>query len=102
MNTNAFYTVFDASTAGWRYWWFPALGLIAVAIGLAIPTLFRIGAFRKPPPIMERWFPRVFLGFAILWTSVTFLTTFVEYRTSVSALKGNRAEVVEGHVTDFH
>ena len=51
---------------------------------------------------MERWFPRVFLGFAILWTTVAFFVTFVDYWSSVRALKENRAEVIEGPVADFH
>jgi len=102
MNSSAFHTVFDASTTGWRYWWFPAIGLVFVAIGLALPTRMRTGVIGKPPPFMKRWFPRVFVGFAVLWTSASFLATFVEYRTSVSALKENSAEMVEGIVTDFH
>src|SRR5438132_9890049 len=102
MKDAAFRTVFDASTTGWRYWWFPAIGLIFVGIGLALPALMRAGVFRRPPPFMEKWFPRVFLGFAILWTSASFLATFLEYRSSVNALKENRAEIVEGVVSNFH
>jgi len=102
MNSGGFHTVFDASNSGYRYWWFPAIGLVFVGIGLAVPTLIRTGAFRKPAPWMEKWFPRFFLGFAIVWTSASFLATFVEYRTSVNALKANNAQVIEGPVTDFH
>lgn len=102
MNDAAFRTVFDASTSGWRYWWFPAFGLIFVAIGLALPALMRAGVFRRSPPFIEKWLPRFFLGFAILWTSGAFLGTFPEYRSSVSALRGSRAAIVEGIVTNFH
>jgi len=102
MNGSVFRTVFDASTTGWRYWWFPAIGLAFVAFGLALPTLIRTGVFRRPHPLMEKWFPRVFVGFAIFWTSASFLATFVDYRSSVNALKEKRAEMVEGVVTNFH
>jgi len=61
-------TVFDAVESGYRQWSSGAFGLIFVALGLALPALIRIGIFRKPPPWMQKWFPRVFLGFAILWT----------------------------------
>src|SRR5713101_5485181 len=42
-------TVFDVTQSGYRQWWFAAFGLIFVAVGLALPTLIRIGIFRKPP-----------------------------------------------------
>jgi hypothetical protein len=102
MNGTGFHTVFDASTAGWRYWWFPAFGLIFVGLGLALPLLIRRGVFRRGSPSFDKWFPRVFLGFAIFWTTMAFLVSFVDYRTAVSALKEYSAEVIEGRVTDFH
>lgn len=102
MSSGSFHTVFDASTCGFRYWWFSAFGLIFVAIGLAIPVLRGTGAFRKPPSFKEKWFPRLFVGFAIVWTLVSFIVTFVEYHTSVNALKENEAQVVEGPVMNFH
>jgi hypothetical protein len=102
MNNVGFHTVFDASTTGWRYWWFPAIGLIFVMIGVAMPLMIRTGAFRSKPLFIKRWLPRLFLGFAIVWTTATFFVTFFDYRSSVSALKENRAEMIEGPVTDFH
>ncbi len=94
-------TVFDVTQTGFRQWSFSAFGLIFVAVGLAMPTLMRIGFFRKSPPWMEKWFPRVFLGFAIFWTLTTFIRTFADYQTAVDTMRSNRAQVIEGVVTQF-
>src|SRR5689334_20553259 len=98
MNSGSFHTVFDASATGWRDWWFPAVGLIFVAIALALPLMIRTGAFRRMPPLVERWYPRIALGFAILWTTVTFFVTFRDYRSSVTALRKGTAKFIEGPV----
>jgi hypothetical protein len=101
MNSENYYTVFDVTKAGFKSWPFPAFGLIFVVIGLLLPTLIKSGVFRKVPPAMEKWFPRFFLGFAIFWTSVSFLGTFTDYRRAVSTMEKNQAAIVEGVVTDF-
>lgn len=94
-------TVFDVTQSGFRQWWFPASGLIFIAIGLALPALIRAGIFQNVPPLMAKWFPRVFLGFAIFWTLTSFVGTFGGYWSAVQTLRSNRAEVVEGIVTEF-
>ncbi len=94
-------TVFDVSQSGFRQWWFPASGLIFIAVGLALPALIRAGVFRKVPPAMEKWFPRVILGFAIFWTLTSFVGTFGGYWSAVQIMRSDRAEVVEGVVTEF-
>ena len=100
-NVDGYTTVFDVTQTGYRHWSFTAFGLIFVAVGLALPTLIRIGIFRKPPNWMQKWFPRVFLGFAIFLTLTCFITTYTDYRRAVSAIRNNRAHVIEGIVTDF-
>jgi hypothetical protein len=94
-------TVFDVAQSGYRQWPFAAFGQIFVAVGLALPALIRIGIFRKPPAWMQRWFPRVFLSFAILWTVVAFAGTFIDYRRAVDALQNGEAKVVEGPVAHY-
>ena len=94
-------TVFDVTQSGFRHWWFPASGLIAIAFGLVLPVLIRSGIFGSSPPWMAKWFPRVLLGFAIFWTVGSFLGTFIGYWSAVDTMRKNRAEVVEGVVTDF-
>ena len=101
MSAEDYITVFDITKAGFKSWYFSAFGLIFIVIGFALPTLIRRGLFRQPPPWMEKWFPRFFLGFAILWTSTTFIGTFADYWKGVHAMHDNRAEVVEGLVTQF-
>jgi hypothetical protein len=43
----------------------------------------------------------VFLGFVLLWTLLTFVSTYGEYRTMIAALRDGRCTVVEGQVIDF-
>ena len=44
------------------------------------------------------WF---FFVFAILWTLVSFLGTYVQYMTATNALRAGRYSIVEGPVTHF-
>jgi len=94
-------TVFDVLDAGYRYWWFPAGGAVFVALGLALPRLIRAGVFRRSPPFMEKWFPRVFLSFSIIWTTIALVLSLADYLGSVAAMKNGRTQFVEGKVTDF-
>ena len=100
-DAGGYVTVFDVTRSGYRQWSFAAFGLTFVAVGLAIPTLIRLGIFRKQPPWMEKWFPRVFLGFAIFWTATSFLATYTEYRGAVHAMRSQQAHFVEGTVSQF-
>ena len=93
--------MFDVTQTGFRQWWFSAFGLIFIVVGLALPTLIRRGIFRKSPPSMEKWFPKVFLGFAIFWTVTSFITTYGDYRAAIHAMRTNQVKVVEGIVTQF-
>ena len=101
VDAEGYATVFDVAKSGYRQWSFGAFGLIFVAVGLALPTLIRIGIFRKPPAWMQKWFPRVFLGFAIVWTAVAFAGTFIDYRRAVDALQNGEAKIVEGPVAHY-
>jgi hypothetical protein len=100
-NVDGYTTVFDATRTGYRQWSFAAGGLIFVAVGLVLPMLMRIGIFPKQPAWMQKWFPRVFLGFAIFWTATCFISTYVDYRRAVGAIRNNRAHMIEGVVRDF-
>lgn len=46
-------------------------------------------------------FPYGFLAFSILWTLVSFVSTYGDYRAASSARQDGSARVVEGVVTDF-
>lgn len=100
-DAGGYVTVFDVTQNGYRQWSTAAFGLIFVAVGLALPTLIRSGIFRKPAPWMEKWFPRVFLGFAIFWTATSFLATYIGYRGAVHAIRSQQARFVDGTVSQF-
>jgi hypothetical protein len=95
-----FEVVFDAAEAGYRQWWFPAFGLIFVAIGLGM-LVYR----RKYPSIeRSRWsriFPHLFTGFAVFWVLITFAITFSDYWELRQSLRSGQFEVIEGTVVDF-
>jgi hypothetical protein len=101
MSTNDYSTVFNVTEVGYKSWGFPAFGLLFVAVGLLLPFL-RTGVFRKSSPTMEKWFPRIFLSFAIFWTSISFIGTFGDYRGAVAAMQNHRATMLEGFVSNFH
>ncbi|MBI2803952.1 MAG: hypothetical protein HYX68_03105 [Planctomycetes bacterium] len=81
--------VFDAAEAGYRYWWFPAFGLIGLAVGFAF---FIFG---------RKWAGVVVFGFALLWTTISFVGTFAEFWQMRQALHAGDFEVVEGKVVEF-
>jgi hypothetical protein len=95
-------TVFDIAAAGYKSWTFPAFGLIFIAIGAVLV------ASRKNPPGVWSKRPRAsnafaffFLGFAVLWTATSFLSTYGEYSSLSKADVASGRKVVEGAVTDF-
>jgi hypothetical protein len=92
--------VFDIVSVGYRAWWFVAFGVIFVLIGIGLVTFRRFLPERRPR-IFHRYFPFVFLGFALLWTTVAFVTTYSEYRTVLTARNNGTATVTEGVVTNF-
>jgi len=100
-DTAGYRTVFDVEQSGYRHWGFAASGLIFVAIGFAMPALFRLGIVRKPSAWMQKWLPRIFVVGATLWTAAGFAGTFVDYRKAVAALHNGEASVVEGRVDHY-
>jgi hypothetical protein len=98
----SYVTVFDVADAGYKSAGFPAFGLIFVVLGILLVV------FRRHIP---RWntrsraariiFPYGFLCFAVLWTVVTFVATYSEYRQASQVRAANGAPVVEGLVTNF-
>jgi len=98
---------FDIAEAGYKSWSFAAYGLILVAVGAVLllthdrwPTLLLPDWWSKPPRL-SKGFVRVFFGFAVLWTVVSFAGTFFEYLSLKSAKDKGRAQVVEGRVINF-
>ena len=90
-------TVFDVGQSGYRQWSFPAHGLLFVVVGAGL-VLFR----RRLRSRMPSFFPFVFLGFALFWTFIAFVSTSGGYSALSSALREDRCSVVEGVVSDFH
>lgn len=91
-----YHVVFDLSQKAFE-WWFPAFGLIFVAIGGVILSLGRIRNWPR-----SRTFVGYFMiGFACLWSGVAFSTTFREYVALHSAYGRSQFSVVEGRVTNF-
>ena len=95
-------TAFSVSDHPFRNWWFPAFGLIFVAIGLAWvlrPDLFASFSrhrFRRSRPF--RWY---FFLFGCAWTIIVSATTGVGSYRAYWALGSGNYQTVEGKVSNF-
>lgn len=83
-----YHLAFDVIEAGYRTWWFPAIGLGAMFLAL-------IGAGSDPVKAM------MVIGFGSIWTIGVFIGSFGEYWALSSALRDGRFSVIEGRVTGF-
>jgi len=94
--------VFDVSTAGYKAWNFALVGLVFTLVGAGVvASRHRLGGWWASHPTASKVFAFFFLGFAVLWTSVSFVTTYNEYRTLLNAERTNALHVVEGVVSNF-
>ena len=93
---NQYRVAFDLFQKGYQ-WWFPACGLIFVAIGGVLVWLGR--AMNWQPS--RRFAGYFMIGFAFLWSELVFSTTFREYTALRSAYRRSQFSVVEGRVTNF-
>lgn len=93
--------VFDASQKG-PDWWFPAFGLIFVAMGVGL-LLFRrrLPAPWAQKPRYTKAFASVCLGFSVLWTLISGVGIFGSWWSAREALASGTAQVVEGPVEQF-
>lgn len=89
--------VFDVTQSGYSTWPFAAAGLLFVAIGIGV-VVFR----HRLPTRTSKYFPFIFLGFAVVWTLIAFVATAGSYSKLASALRDGRCDVTEGVVSDFH
>jgi len=106
MGAGHFTTVFDIAMSGYKDWQFPAFGLIFVFIGAVIffvPTIIKRmdWPFLDFPSTSFVLFRYAFLGFALLWTSGAFVTTYGIYSRHRDLAARNACTIVEGQVTDF-
>ena len=101
-------TVFDITQKPFAWWW-PALGLIFVVIGVFLikfgPKLDRNKNLKKPGfslAVDSRLIGWFFVVFASGWTLFAFGGTYSTYRDSVQAYRTGQYSMVEGFVEDFH
>jgi hypothetical protein len=88
--------VFDLYQKGFD-WWFPAIGLLFMFIGGIFVWFGSKKGLRSRR--MEGYF---LIGFACLWSGVTFSSMLREDVALRSAYRRSQFSVVEGRVTDFH
>jgi len=74
-------------------WWFPAAGLLFLAVGTGLALLGRGPA---------RFFGVAIGSFAVLWTLTTASSMWTRHRDLLQALASPQTPVVEGPVTNFH
>ena len=95
-------TIFDITTAGYKSWSSPAFGLIFVGVGIALVLMRKSlpGSWQSHPRASSA-FAFFFFGFAVLWTLVSFGSTYRDYQAQVSAIEHGSAKVIEGSVSNF-
>jgi hypothetical protein len=92
-----FVTAFDISQKPFEWWW-PAIGLLFVAIGIIVIRYGRWLAMSNDSKIMG-W---VFVIFGSGVALGLFVLTYSTYSEYLDAYKTGRYSVVEGLVEDFH
>ncbi len=100
--------VYDVTTT-WPPLWFPAFGLIFVALGA---LLWRsrhapwVGWNTRWPyrtsPQARALFAGAMLGFSLLWTTTAAIQTLWSHASAVQAVRIGRTSIVVGKVEDFH
>jgi hypothetical protein len=84
--------VFDVRDAGLGFLWFPAPGLLLVAVGIAVVVFLR----RRRPV-----FSWLLLLFSIVWTTMAVVGTLGEYFSLRHCLNSGTCQTVEGVVRNF-
>jgi hypothetical protein len=104
MSESDLVVVFDLLDAGFKDWWFSASGLIFLGVGLILVCFPRIMMQLSNETARPRWFKFfswLFLGFAIFWTTLSFITTYGHYLSLRDAYTAGNFEVVEGPVENY-
>ena len=93
MNDSDFVVAFNILDSGYRQWWFPAIGLLVLTVGIVIlnQKKRKNAAFKKAGLII----------FCLLWTLAAFAITYVDYSNCYHALSSGEASYVEGTVDNF-
>jgi hypothetical protein len=95
-------TVFDIATAGYKSWYFPTFGLIFVTAGaILVANRKNLPSWWAKHPRASNVFAFYFFGFAVLWTLVSFFSTYSQYSSLSKARSASDLRVAEGVVTNF-
>lgn len=99
---NEFVKVFDIADSGFKSIGFGSFGFIFIALGIVYffspKILKKLNLYKtEKEPIFKKISRYFFLGFAILWTSLSFYSTYGEYRL----LQSSDCKMVEGPVENF-
>ena len=91
-------TVFDAAAEPLRNWWFPAFGLIFVAMGILLVFKPETLNTRVVQRAGFRWF---MLIFPVGWTMASGLAIGLDSYKAGRALRTGNYKIVEGRVENF-
>lgn len=102
MTEHDYVAVFDVTDAGFKDWHASAFGLLFVVLGLLLLYLKKSGVVRTRSPLAEKWFLRLLIAFAVVWTLFVFIASFSDYRRATTAMRDHHVPMIEGVVADFH
>lgn len=81
--------------------WFSAIGVVFILAGALMVYGVRREMTPRTKPSLMRWFPYVFLGFGLFWTTSVTSLIIGDWLAAKRAMREGRAIVVEGVVADF-
>jgi hypothetical protein len=94
--------VFDIASEGYKSWSFPTFGFLFITIGIGLVLIRKnLPGWWGKHPTASNFFTFCFLSFSVLWTAVSFVTTYQDYVSLSTAEQTNRVHVAEGVVTNF-
>jgi hypothetical protein len=88
--------IYDAPTAGYTDWWFPAVGLVLLVVFGA--ALYR---HHSGTPVRHVWVLYVGVPFLLLWVTIAAAATYGNYARLRDRLRAGEFTTVEGIVQDF-
>jgi hypothetical protein len=92
----SYITVFEITEKPFE-WWFSAIGLIGVALGILIVLVGRKWPSRRRSVLSGY----VMAAFCALWSTAAFIASYSQYRNCMDAYQSKTYQIAEGRIEDF-
>lgn len=93
-------TVFDLAEAGYQNWGWGLAGVVVVLLSLGLRLLGK-QAMKGRHPVLSDTLPKAIVVIGTLFGLITFLPSYLPYRSLRAAVDAGEAQVVQGQVHEF-